>query len=181
MRWRRRLGTPVPPIIRDNIHSIAQLDAEVLRHRSLLDRVSDAISNFAGSIGFIFAHGVVLAAWVIANSYLMPRGAFDPYPYVFLNLVLAIEAVLLGTFVLMSQNRQNRQADQRAHLDLLVGLLAEREATKALHLLRRICQHLGLEDAAEDKELLQMLERTQVKVLAHELRKAREEGPPNKA
>jgi uncharacterized membrane protein len=179
MRWRRRRRGAVPPVIRENIHSVTQLEAEVARRRTALDRVSDAVSAFAGSPAFIAAHAAGIAAWVLVNANGASGGhPFDPYPFVFLNLVLAVEAVFLGTFVLMSQNRQNRQEDQRAHLDLQIGLLAEREATKALQLLQKVCQHLGLEEAARDPELQQMLQTTRVKVLAEELQKVREPQPP---
>src|SRR5205085_1269740 len=97
-----------------------------------------------------------------------------PYPFVFLNFVLAVEAVILSTFVLMSQNRQNRQADQWAHLDLQVSLLAEQETTKMLQMLQSICERLNLPDAARDRELKEMIQKTHVEVLAEELEKARE-------
>lgn len=178
MKWRRRRRTTVPPVIRDNILSVTQLEEEIARRRTPLDRISDAISAFAGSLGFILTHVIVFAAWTAVNSrWGLGDRAFDPFPFVFLNLVLAVEAVLLGTFVLMSQNRQNRQEDQRAHLVLQIGLLAEREATKTLELLQRVCERLGLDDAANDAELKQLLQVTRVHALARELEKAREAKP----
>jgi uncharacterized membrane protein len=183
MPWFRRRpdsAPTVPPVIRSNISSVAQLDEEFARRRSTLDRVSDAITGFVGSIEFVLAHAAVLLAWVLLNaSWALGEHAFDPYPYQFLNLVLAVEAVLLGTFVLMSQNRQSRQAEQRAHLDLQVSLLAEQETTKTLQMLQRISERLGLQEVARDKELKQMIETTHVEELAHELQKAREEEPPS--
>src|SRR5262249_6673818 len=95
--------------------------------------------------------------------------------FVFLNFVLAVEAVLLGTFVLMSQNRQNRAAAMRSELELQINLLAEQESTKALQMLRSICDHLGLRAAAKDPELQQLSQTTHVETLAKELEKARME------
>src|SRR5207244_1772128 len=168
----------MPAVIRQNISSIAELDKEFAQERSRLDRLSDGISTFVGSIQFLFAHVLIFGAWIVINtSWVLGRHAFDPYPYVFLNFVLAVEAVFLGTFVLMSQNRQNRQDEQRAHLDLQIGLLAEQETTKTLQMLQRICEHLGIREVSKDKELQQMIETTHVEELAHELQKAHEQEP----
>jgi uncharacterized membrane protein len=75
---------------------------------------------------------------------------------------------------MMSQNRQNREADQRANLDLQIGLLAEQETTKTLQMLQRIAEHLGLQEVTKDRELKQMIQTTHVEELAEELKKARE-------
>jgi uncharacterized membrane protein len=176
MPWfRKRRRQAVPAVVRKNISSITELEKEFAQERSTLDRISDGISTFAGSVQFIIAHVVVFGAWVLLNtSWLLGGHAFDPYPYIFLNFVLGVEAVFLGTFVLMSQNRQNRQAEQRARLDLQVGLLAEQETTKTLQMLQRICEHLGIPEVSKDRELQQMIETTHVEALAHELKKAHE-------
>jgi uncharacterized membrane protein len=182
MPWLRRRRRPpeVPTAVKHNIGSVTQLEQEFARQRSTLDRISDNISAFVGSLQFIFAHGVIFGAWIVLNTpWVLGERAFDPYPYVFLNFVLAVEAVFLGTFVLMSQNRQNRQAEERAHLDLQIGLLAEQETTKTLQMLQRISERLGLQEVSKDKELAQMIETTHVEIVAHELQKAREpEGAP---
>src|SRR5262245_48820089 len=128
MGWFRKSAPPGPPLtekLRENISSIAQLEQEFAARRSELDRLSDAITTFVGSVQFILAHMIFFALWVMLNtSWVLGEYSFDPYPYVFLNFVLAAEAVFLGTFVLMSQNRQNRQAEERAHLDLQISMLA---------------------------------------------------------
>jgi uncharacterized membrane protein len=178
MRWFRRRSKAVPPIVQDNIETIAQLEQRYARQRTRLDRISDAITTFAGSLQFILAHVVFFSCWVLVNSrWGLGERAFDPYPFVFLNFVLAVEAVLLGTFVLMSQNRQNRQADQWAHLGLQISLLAERETTKTLQLLQGVCEKLGLEEAARDPELQELIQTTHIQLLARELEKAREQDP----
>jgi uncharacterized membrane protein len=105
MRWFRRRSA-VPPPIRKNIGTLVQLELELANRQTGLDRVSDAVSRFTGSLQFIIAHVLFFGVWVALNApWLLGERAFDPYPYVFLNFVLAAEAVLLGTFVLMSQNR----------------------------------------------------------------------------
>jgi uncharacterized membrane protein len=175
MPWFRKRRQAALTVIRKNISSITELEKEFAQERSTLDRISDGITAFVGSIQFIFAHVVVFGAWVVLNNpWVLGRYAFDPYPYIFLNFVLGVEAVFLGTFVLMSQNRQNRLDEQRTHINLQIGLLAEQETTKTLQMLQRICAHLGIREVSKDKELQQMIETTHVEELAHELQKAHE-------
>jgi uncharacterized membrane protein len=160
----------IPAIARRNIEAVVRLEQEVLLRRSRLDRASDAISAFVGSIRFVLAHALAIAAWVAVNAGAVPGVLpFDPYPFALLNLTLAAEAVLFSTFVLMSQNRQSHQANRRAHLDLQVSLLAEQEATRTLQMLRQICDRLGLEQAAGDTELHELTQATHVSVLAQGL------------
>ena len=173
-------GDKIPGLTHRNIESIAQLEQEFKRQRSRLDRVSDAISSFVGSIQLVIAHALGLVVWVALNVGLLWLRPFDPYPFVFLNLVLAVETVFLSTFVLMSQNRQNHQADRWAHLNLQLSLLSEQETTKMLQMLQQVCDRLGMQQVARDRELSDMVKTTQVEVLAEELEQAREpqEEPP---
>jgi uncharacterized membrane protein len=165
----------LPTPAKKNIRSIADLEKELLNQRSTLDRVSDSITRFMGSLPFVLLHLVWFSVWIILNlSLISGEKTFDPFPYVFLNLVLAIEAVFLSTFVLISQNREARHADQWAHLDLQIGMLAEQENTQVLKMLQAICNRLGLADAAQDKELKDLLEKTRVEELAEHLEKARD-------
>ena len=84
---------------------------------------------------------------------------FDAFPYPFLTLVVSLEAIFLSLFILMSQNRASLQADQRAHLDLQINLLAEHECTKTLELLQALCQYHGL-SCAKDPELKELISQT---------------------
>jgi uncharacterized membrane protein len=180
MNWFGKRRPAVSPAVKKNITSIAQLEQEVEEQRTPFDRVSDAITGFVGSLQFILAHAAFFLIWVVVNTpWVLGPHAFDPYPYVFLNFLLAMEAVLLGTFVLMSQNRQNRQAERRAHLDLQIGLLAEQETTKTLQMLGRLCERLGLAEVAQDRELQHMIQTTHVETLARELEQANEADTPS--
>jgi uncharacterized membrane protein len=167
---------PVPEAARQNIRAVRDLEAEVARRRTRADRITDAVSRFTGSFRFLFVQTAVLLVWIGANLVLARSDrAFDPFPFEFLNFLVGAEAILLSTFVLMTQNRQNREAEQWEHIQLQVALLAEQEATKMLQMLRAICRHLGLERAAGDPELSQMIATTHVEELARELEKARDE------
>ena len=67
---------------------------------------------------------------------------FDPFHFPFLTMTVSLEAIFLALFVLESQNLLARQSDKRSHLDLQINLLAEREMTAVLQLLRDIVRHL---------------------------------------
>lgn len=180
MHWFRKRKPSLNSQAQRNIESVAQLEQSLRRDRTILGRVSDAVTNFVGSILFVIAHVILFVVWFVVNSSLgMGPDAFDVYPFQLLNLALAVEAVLLSTFVLMSQNRQSAHAEQWAHIGLQVNILAEQEATKMLQMLRAICDRLGM-DQANDKVLKEMIETTQVELLAKELGKARkaEDVPP---
>jgi uncharacterized membrane protein len=176
-RWFRRKSPAITETARKNLESVAQIEQEFDKQRTTLDRITDAITRFAGSFYFIAAHALLFAVWIVLNS-LSALGIqpFDPYPFSFINLILVVEAFFLSTFILMSQNRQTRRADHWAHLHLQIGLLAEQEATKMLQLLQALCDRLGLEKAARDKELNEMIVTTEVSVLAQELKKVRDSG-----
>lgn len=169
----------VPGVTQRNIEAVAQLEQELARQRTRLDRVSDAITAFVGSLPFVVCHAGLILLWVVVNLALGPA-AFDGYPFVFLNLVLAVETVFLSTFVLMSQNRQNRQSDRWAHIDLQVSLLAEQEATKMLQMLQQICDELGMKHVKHDKELREMVKTTHVEMLAENLEQALEAAEEEK-
>ncbi len=68
---------------------------------------------------------------------------FDPYPFGLLTMVVSLEAIFLSTFVLISQNRQSAQSEERADLDLHIDLLAEHEITKILRIVDSIAQKVG--------------------------------------
>jgi uncharacterized membrane protein len=184
--FRRRPRT-LPQMVKKNIESIAQLEQEFLRQRTPVDRLSDRITEFAGSIKLVVAHGVAFAAWILLNTLTPEAWHFDPYPFSLLGLLVGLEAIFLATFVLMSQNRQNAQSDQWAQVDLQVSLLAEQEMTKALQMLQRIYHYLGLDkEANHDRELSELLAKTHVETIIEQIEKTREEkekeeAPPREA
>ena len=153
-----------------NVRAIARLEKSAMADRSSADRVSDAVTWLAGSAGFVAAHIIAFAFWIGINVGLVSGvEPFDPYPFNFLTLVVSLEAIFLAIFVLMSQNRAARLADRRAHLDLQVDLLAERELTVMLHMLRALCLKQGvvLDDVGTDVD--DLLEETNVEELASNL------------
>jgi len=95
-------------------------------------RLADRVAQFGGSWTFISLFGVSLAGWTILNTEILGKTAFDPYPYIFLNLMLSMLAAIQAPIILMSQNRQSVRDRQMAAHDYEVNLKAEIEIM-ALH------------------------------------------------
>ena len=93
---------------------------------SLGDRVADKVAAFGGSWNFIFLFFGVILAWVVSNAWVMTAAA-DPYPFVFLNLILSMVAALQAPVIMMSQNRQAAKDRIVAAHDYEVNLKAELE------------------------------------------------------
>ena len=88
------------------------------------DRAADKIAKFAGSWTFIIIFIIVLISWMIINNK-MGGKAFDPYPFILLNLVLSCVAAVQAPLIMMSQNRQEEKDRQRAEDDYVVNLKTE--------------------------------------------------------
>jgi len=155
--------------IRKNIDAVVRLEESFDEHRSAPQRIADTIGRFAGSVPFVLLHILVYGGWIFLNLGLIPGiRRFDPYPFLLLSVVVSLEAIFLSTFVLMMQNRMSQRADQRAHLDLQINLLAEREMTLMLQMLQRVCTRLGVRLSGEEIE--ELSEEVSVEALAQELR-----------
>ena len=91
---------------------------------TLGQRAADAIAKFAGSWAFIFAFTGVLILWMVVNT-ILASNAFDPYPFILLNLVLSCVAAIQAPLIMMSQNRQEEKDRRRAENDYNVNLKTE--------------------------------------------------------
>ncbi len=156
--------------VQSNIQSVAELERAFEEARTPVDRIADAIGDFSGSMAFVALHAVWFIAWFLINTGLIPHvPRFDPYPFILLAMIVSVEGVLLSTFVLMKQNRMQRKADLRNHLDLQINLLSEKEVTKSLQLLQVICTKLEIAGVQPDSELADMANTTSVDILAKEI------------
>ena len=91
---------------------------------TLGQRAADAIAKFAGSWAFIFAFTGVLILWMVINT-ILAADAFDPFPFILLNLVLSCVAAIQAPLIMMSQNRQEEKDRRRAENDYKVNLKTE--------------------------------------------------------
>ena len=91
---------------------------------TLGQRAADTVAKFAGSWAFIFSFAGVLILWMVVNAILAAK-AFDPYPFILLNLVLSCVAAIQAPLIMMSQNRQEEKDRHRAENDYKVNLKTE--------------------------------------------------------
>ncbi len=127
-----------------NIETIARIENAAHEARSTPDVIAVFVGNICGQPGFVLAQGVFIIAWILWNSNTSPQFRPDPAPFTYLGLGMGIEAILLSTFVLISQNRQQHIADRRNHLELQINLLAEQETSQMLSMLKQIMGHLNM-------------------------------------
>jgi uncharacterized membrane protein len=152
-----------------NIEAIVKLEESFIKNRTAAERIADWIADFSGSLKFIAIHLVFYGLWILINT-VKPRWLprFDPFPFLLLSVVVSLEAIFLSTFVLIKQNRMSKRSDQRAHLDLQINLLAEREMTLMLQMLQNISARLGVH--APKEQIQEFIEETSVEAVAEELR-----------
>jgi len=105
----------------------ADIEREFRRELTFGQRVADVVAAVGGSWPFVVTCLVFLAAWVTWNTYLFHAEAFDPYPYILLNLVLSCIAALQAPIIMMSQNRASARDRRQADEDYRVNLKAELE------------------------------------------------------
>ncbi|MEA2883138.1 MAG: hypothetical protein QOH32_2394 [Bradyrhizobium sp.] len=153
-----------------NIESILRLEEKDEQELSAFHRVSHAVGWFVGTIWFVFFQCLFVLVWLGLNTGLFGnRFSFDPWPFPLLSTVLALEAVLLTSFVLTRQNAMDLRSERRNHLNLQINLLAEKEATSILQILREIADHLNVEMSA-DAEHEELARDTPVESIARDLR-----------
>ena len=95
--------------------------------RTFGEKIADRVAAFGGSWTFILMFGAILICWVILNTFLLVSRAFDPYPYILLNLFLSMIAALQAPIIMMSQNRAAARDRLDASHDYEVNLKAELE------------------------------------------------------
>ena len=124
---------------------------------TLGQRLADRVTLFGGSWTFLIWFGILLCVWVLVNSLLLPqRVTFDPYPYIFLNLVLSMMSAVQAPVIMMSQNRQDEKDRQAIRHDYEVNLKTEREI-QGLH---RKLDRLTALHQAEMEQLVRLLEQS---------------------
>jgi uncharacterized membrane protein len=153
-----------------HINSIVKQEEEALERRSVSERLVDTVGAFVGSLTFVVLHLALVAAWVVINTGRIPGvKPFDPWPFSLLGVIVAVEAVVLSSFIIMRQNRMMRRGEQRDHLNLQVDLLAEKEITALLQMARALCGHMGLQSIAADKDIRELSQNTSIESLHQKL------------
>jgi len=103
------------------------VNEEELESLTFGERLADRVAAFGGSWTFIICFGVTLALWVGGNSVVLAQHPFDPYPFIFLNLILSMLAAIQAPVIMMSQNRQGTKDRMKSDLDYRIDLKGEME------------------------------------------------------
>jgi uncharacterized membrane protein len=132
------------------------INAALQAKTSLGERLSDTIARVGGSWGFISAFLVFLVFWSAINTMVLTTQPFDPYPFIFLNLILSMIAAIQAPIIMMSQNRQAERDRFEAAKDYEVNLKAELEV---LSLHQKIDMQVLTEIAALREDIVRLSQR----------------------
>lgn len=139
-------GAGMSKVVERNITALLDRRKAEDQAKSREEKIADGVTRFTGSMLFVYIHLVLFGIWITWNSGLLGIKPFDP-SFVVLAMFASVEAIFLSTFVLISQNRMNEQADKRAELDLQISLLTEHEVTRMIGLVRAMAQKMDIPDA----------------------------------
>jgi len=105
----------------------SNVDAEFEQNWTFGERMADKIADFGGSWKFLICFGIFLVLWIALNSFVLLWRPLDPYPFIFLNLILSCLAAVQAPIIMMSQNRQEAKDRIRSQHDYQINLKAELE------------------------------------------------------
>lgn len=131
---------------KDRMIVATDVNAVLSAQESFGERLSDTIARVGGSWTFIISFAAFLVAWAVINTVILIGDAFDPYPFIFLNLLLSMLAAVQAPIIMMSQNRQAARDRFEAAKDYEINLKAEIEVL-SLH------QKIDMQVLAELAEL----------------------------
>jgi uncharacterized membrane protein len=143
-------AVPLSEVARQNVRTIIELERNAHAQKSWSEALSDRISTFVGSLGFVLVQLALTLGWALWNALAPVDLQFDPYPFGLLTIIVSLEGVLVATFVLMAQNRMSQRTERRDHLHLQVALLTEQELTLVLRMLRQVSERLEIPPETED-------------------------------
>ena len=157
--------------LQEHIELIARHEHEFLAQRTRTEKLGDRMASFIGSLTYVSAHVVIFTAWLAWNTLpIRELPHFDPFPFPLLDVLLALEAILVASLILMRQSRMARRAEERDQLMLQILLLTEREITAVLGVDRQVAQSMGLHKVAADEEVAQLSQQTSIDEVAQILR-----------
>jgi len=167
-----------PEHVAETIEEIVRLENRDRLYTGLSDKLAGKITAFSGSMLYVWLHVAWFGIWIVLNISLLVFAPFDPYPFGLLTMIVSLEAIFLSTFVLITQNRQAIAADRRAKVDLQVNMIAEREITKLIEMVKHLHEHVGVGTPDRDSELEEMQEPTHVTRLADAIDTAEQQLDP---
>ena len=163
-------ASPVSSVVNRNIEALMASRRDADSQKSTQERVSEAVTSFAGSMWFVYVHAALFGGWLVWNWGWVPGvRAFDQ-GFAGVAIIASIEAMFLSTFVLINQKRMQARELRRSELDLQISLLAEHEVTQLAELLEAVARKVGVQDEElpDIEETKQHVEPTLVLEAIHE-------------
>ena len=159
--------------MQEHIGTIAKHELEFLARRSSAERLGDLTAAIVGNLGFVAAHIFLFLFWILANTLDMPPiPHFDPVPFSLLGTIVAMEAIVLASLILMRQARLARRAGEQEHLMLQILLLTEKEVTAVISMNQQIAAKVGLRDMENSKEIEKLGRNTSIDEVAQDIQRS---------
>jgi uncharacterized membrane protein len=155
----------LPSHVREHIETIAKHEQEFYSRRTFGERIADRIAAFAGNFKFVSLHLAIFSGWILWNTYTSHVPHFDPAPFPLLDTIVALEAILLASIILMRQSGMAKRAEERDHLMLQMLLLAEKELSALIRVNQELANRLNL-PAAQDQEIEELAKPTPIDSVA---------------
>jgi uncharacterized membrane protein len=153
-----------------NVEMILRHEQEFLARRSHAERWGDSTAAIVGSLSFVACQLLFVAGWIVVNTtHFFSVQHFDRVPFSLLSVVLALEGILLASFILMRQARISRRSEEREHLMLQILMLTEKELTAVIGMDRQIAVKLGLGTVAADPDIQQLGEDVSIDEVAESI------------
>jgi len=168
---------PLPDPLGQNIEAIIALQAKAEKDLSLTQRVVEKITAFFGRPPFLYSILLGVTLWMVVNILPQDMGIprFDPAPFEWLDHVLGLASLLMTSGVLISQNRQEKLAEQRSQLTLQLNLLSEQKIAKLIALVEELRDDLPMVKNRYDPEAEVMMQAADPHVVIEALEKTLEE------
>lgn len=147
-------------LVPDPKFSATDIELHLDQKYTLGDRLADKIATFGGSWKFLIAFSIFMTIWLAANSFVYWWQPTDPYPFIFLNLILSCLSAIQAPVIMMSQNRKEAKDRLRSQHDYQINLKAEQEI-RSLH--KKIDHLLALQG-----ENMKKIQETQTEFHAHQ-------------
>jgi uncharacterized membrane protein len=166
-----------------DIESVASIRARAEQRLDRHQRMMEVLTTALGRPRTVYVTLSMVAGWVAFNLVtpnLFGWGRIDPPPFFWLQGIVALSALLMTTLVLITANRQTRNAEERSHLDLQVNLLAEHKVAKLIALVEELRRDLPMVRDRIDREADSMQEAVDPAAMLAALEGASETEPPEK-
>jgi len=157
----------LPSSVSENIDTITEFYQRHEEHMSMPQRIIEKMSVILGSPGYVAASVVFMAGWIVANLVALELGytEVDEPPFFWLQGIIAVNAFIISTTVLIRQNRMSILAQHHARLDLQVNLLTEEKCSKIIAMLETLRHDIPGMAPAPDHEAREMAEPTDAKTV----------------